>query len=148
MCCSYERRGCDVSIETALFEIVTSRLAADVGDRLYPRRLPQGVGGRSPVLPAIVYHRIDSPEVGTHDDEPGRGTLIHARFQFDVWGRTADEAADVGRRLRNAIRGVRGRFGDTSIDALGPVGEYDGEDEVPGRWRRIVDAEAWFREDG
>jgi hypothetical protein len=75
-----------MEIEEALVTEFSTRpaITALVGDRIYPQKLPQADVADDavpppPFLPALVYRRIDTPRVTTHDQGAG-DELVHPRF--------------------------------------------------------------------
>lgn len=96
-----------------------AKLADLVADRIYPGRLGQFSDqavpheedvqpGREIELPAIVYYRVSTDPLHTHD---GLSSLRRPRVSFACWGRHDDEAEDVGDALIAALAGFKGLMG-------------------------------------
>lgn len=58
-------------------------VAALVGSRIYPLKLPQ-----APALPAITYQKVSGPRVISLSGYSG---LSHPRLQIDCWAATYDQ---------------------------------------------------------
>lgn len=113
-------------------------LTGEVGDRIYPRRLPRDV-----TFPAIVYSRVSTARGATHDGPDG---LPMPRFQFDIWGKDPDSVDAAAEQLRLAIDGYRGAMGDVTVGSALVVGDVDGDDPETGLYRRIVDVQVQHEE--
>lgn len=103
-----------------------------VGDRVYPRRLPQEA-----TLPAVVYRLIGTTDRGL--SQSGSDGLADARFQFDVWADDPDEADAIAAELVAAFHGFRGFMGDTVVGAARVANDIDDDEPMTGLYRRIVD---------
>lgn len=116
-----------MSLETALrtYVLADAAIAAAMGARMYPRRLPQG-----PVLPALVYQRIDTRRL---HDFAGPDGLPRARVQIAAWAANVQGATDAAALLRARLDGYRGAWGDVAIGACLCVGERDLDDPETGR---------------
>lgn len=112
-------------IEKALVSLLIndSGVSALVGKRVYPMRLKQGT-----LLPAIVYQRISTPRVLTHD-QTYQG-LAEPRFQFAVYAETFEEMEACVRAIRVLFQGYKGvvSLGEDSIriDGILTAGEITG----------------------
>lgn len=73
-------------------------LSALVGNRIYPKNLPQDA-----VRPAIVYQLI-AQETPQPQQVVGATDLIRARYQFDCWADTFRAARNVRDQLRLALK--------------------------------------------
>lgn len=76
----------------------TSAVTNLVSTRIYPMRLPQ-----SGSLPAIVYQRISTNEIVTHD---GASNLAEARLQVTAWATTYISAIAIATAIRNTLQGA------------------------------------------
>lgn len=123
-----------MSISTALVAKITGYAAFNTaaGSRLYPDTIPQ-----TPTLPSVSFFRVDTPRVASHD---GDDTLVHPRYQFDIYAGTYLETETVAAALRGALA--------ASGSAVRVVNEFDDPGEVNdmGRYRRVVDAIVWSNE--
>lgn len=130
-----------MSLETALraYVLADVAIAAAVGVRMYPRRLPQG-----PVLPALVYQRIDTRRLHDFDGPDG---LPRARVQIAAWAANVQGATDAAALLRERLDGYRGAWGDVTIGACLCVAERDLDDPETGRSAVVQDYMIQYRED-
>ena len=78
-------------------------IAAVVGARVYPLKMPQGQTGTS-----IVYSRISNS--GDHHME-GPSGLSSPRMQIDCWSTNPDTAASLADLVKERIDGFRGEIG-------------------------------------
>ncbi len=80
------------------------QIAALVGTRIYPLRMPQ-----KQVLPSIVLTRI----VGGRDAHlRGSGSLAHPLYQVDCWAATHAAALALGKLCRLRLAGYQGTWTD------------------------------------
>lgn len=107
-------------------------LATLVNDRIYPAYRHQEAS-----LPAIVYQRISTARLLTHDQKPE--DLSTPRFQFTIMATTYLEALTVKEALHNALTGKKGVIGGVRIDSALPALEQDGYDTNAGEYSLIVD---------
>jgi hypothetical protein len=116
-----------MSLETALRSYVLAdvAIAAAVGVRMYPRRLPQG-----PTLPALVYQRVDTRRLHDFDGPDG---LPRARVQIAAWASNVAGAWELANAVRARLDGYRGAWGDVTIGSCLCVGERDIDDPETGR---------------
>lgn len=75
-------------------------IAAIVGTRVYPSRMPQGE-----VRTSIVYTRVS--EVGDHHLS-GPSGLTRTRVQIDSWAQTIDAAVALADAVKECLDGFRG----------------------------------------
>ena len=116
-----------MSLETAMraYVLADAAIAAVVGQRMYPRRLPQG-----PTLPALVYQRIDTRR---EHDMDGPDGLPRPRVQVTAWAASVQTATDLAAAVRERLDGFRGAWGDVMIGSCLCVGERDLDDPETGR---------------
>jgi hypothetical protein len=113
-----------VSIRGAIFGRLSAwpALVDLVGSRVWPNVLPE-----DPDFPAVVYQRISTARVHTHDSAGGLATT---RIQFTCYGTSGDQAEEVADQVRAALDGLRGTFSGTRIDAALSQNELSGLDPV------------------
>lgn len=87
------------------------QIAALVGTRIYPLRLPQ-----KPTLPAIVLQRISGVRFGAHLRGPA--AIGRPRFQVDSWAQTYDAATSLGTLVRRRLEGYTGAWTDGGSPAV------------------------------
>jgi hypothetical protein len=101
-----------VDVRFGLVELLTSNASinAIVAGRVYPVKMKQGETRDS-----IVYNRITEFETYKMDGPSG---LVSARYQFDVWSRSADSATLLSNLVKEQFGGYRGRvaFDPPSLD--------------------------------
>ena len=116
-----------MSLETALrtFVLADAAVTSLAGTRMYPRKLPQ-----TPVLPAIVYQRIDTRRM---HDMAGPDGLPRPRFQVTCWASNVGDAVTLAAAVRGRLDGYRGAWGDVTVGSCLCVGESDADDPETGR---------------
>lgn len=129
-----------MSLETALrtYVLADAAVAAAVGARMYPRRLPQG-----PTLPALAYQRIDTRRLHDLDGPDG---LPRARVQIAAWAANVQAATDAAAAVRERLDGFKGAWGDVQIGACLCVAERDLDDPETGRSAVVQDYMIQWRE--
>lgn len=121
-----------MTIDAALNQLlIASPAFAAVGDRVYPKKLPE-----NPVYPAIVYHRISTVREHSHE---GSSNLAAVRIQFDIYARTYVAARDAAEGLRSVLDGFRGVVDGVDINGAFNEDEDDGYDDDMQVY--------WFRQD-
>lgn len=90
----------DLDVGLRLFLLQHPGVTAEVGDRIYPQPLPQGVE-----LPALTY--TDVSNVGSLS-MTGPDCMTRQRYQIDHWAATRAEARRVERVTRQALNGAHG----------------------------------------
>jgi len=108
-------------------------LAALVGERIYPVRLPQ-----TPTLPAVTYQRISGTTRYSHDGDSG---LYSARWQFSCWAEHYMEAVAVGAQVKGAVHTWRNAHGQPAF----VENEVDDYEPATGVYHVMVDATIWWR---
>lgn len=90
-----------MSAESTLYAALSTHagITAIVGDRVYPRLLPQGKP-----LPGIVFLRLDTEYITTIHGGPARG----ARIPMEIWGiaETSTAAEQLGDAIEAALGAV------------------------------------------
>lgn len=121
-----------VDLRNAL--VLDATVAASVGTRVYPGRLPQGA-----TMPAITYNRISTVRDASHS---GAG-LAWARFQLDCWAETYGAADTLATAVIALFHAKRGRMAGqaTLVD-----NDVDDKDPDANLYRRIVDVLIYFEE--
>lgn len=94
-----------MTIEEALYSYITTQLAARIGTRCYPLRLPENV-----TYDAITYQRISTQRVQSQDGGSG---LVFARFQFSAFSKTFASAETTMAALVAALEG----YTDVTIES-------------------------------
>jgi hypothetical protein len=120
-------------------------LLPSVGDRVYPRRLPQDA-----VLPAVCFQVI--PAVGplkVHSDAHESTVVskyMNVRMQWDVWANTYNEMEAVAQELRQTLSAFQGYWGDLYIGSIHTDLDFDSYDQEIDRYRRIIDCMVQYNE--
>ena len=84
--------------------LADASIAALVGARIYPLRLPQKA-----VMPSIVIQRVSGVRFG---HLRGGGSLARPRYQVDCWAATHDAATALGTLCRQRLDGYTGEWAD------------------------------------
>lgn len=116
-----------MSLETELrtYTLAGAAVAALAGTRMHARRLPQ-----TPVLPALVYLRVDTRRL---HDMAGPDGLPRPRMQVTSWADTPAGATDLAAAVRQRLDGYEGAWGSLTISSCLCVGERDVDDPDAGR---------------
>lgn len=111
-------------------------LAALVGSRVYPVRLPQ-----APTLPAVTYQRASTRFVGSHGGTDGLGVV---RYQLTAFADTYEEASAVAEAVRLAIEGWSDPSGGVDrVQAAIPTNQVDLIDPETDRYMIPLDVMIW-----
>ena len=99
-------------IEQGLFTLISSdpTISGMIGTRVYPILLPE-----SPTLPAITYQVTR----GNGDPTFETSGLIKLYMQFDCWGKTYSDAAQLRKALVKLLNGYQGVLSDGTDLQLG-----------------------------
>lgn len=102
----------DVLAAVRAFVLADPAIAAKIGGRLWPIKLPQ-----HPTLPAMTIQRISGVRFATLRGQAG---LARPRYQFDVWvregtGSAAAECQLIGRLLLARLEGTNVELEDASV---------------------------------
>lgn len=87
--------------------LASGAIAAIVGTRVYPLRLPA-----KPTLPAIVVTRISGVRA-THLH--GQASLARPRIQVDCWAQKSDDASALGALCRQQLDSYSGQYADVTV---------------------------------
>lgn len=130
-------------IEQALYVKVTgtAAIAALIGLRLYPGRIPQ-----ESALPAILYFKATGDRVHSLAGPSG---LADPTFQFDIYASGSGGykvCKNVARELRLALDGYRGSVSGVNIQGIILDSEQDMYEEEPELFRVSMDFRVWHQE--
>lgn len=125
-----------LALETALFDYLSGDggVAALVGDRIYPMRLPEGAH-----IPAISWHRVDANRTYTFDPFEETDAWVQARVQFNCWAYTPEESMTIGEAVLMALSGFDGDMSGQLIGSSFAVNEFDTYEGTTKFHRRILD---------
>ncbi len=116
----------------------TAAVAALIGTRIYPGRLPQDV-----TFPAVSYQRITGGEENTHS---GAGPA-RALVQIDCWSDdTYGEALSVAEAVRAALSSHRGPMGSARDVTARISNQMDLPEPEPALWRRMIEVALIYEE--
>lgn len=101
------------------------------GNRIYPRRLPQGV-----VLPAVVYSKVST---GIGYVSTGQSSLQTPRYQLDCWGASYISAKALAEELKTLLSGYAGPMGSRTVTAVFIEDERDDDDPDTARYWTSLD---------
>jgi len=93
----------DIRPALRAFLLADAGIAAIVGTRVYPIKIPQGVK-----VASIVYFRVSGPGDYSMDGPSG---LARHRLQLDSWAPTADAATALANLVKDRIDGYSGVMG-------------------------------------
>ena len=129
-----------MTIKDEIFTRLTghSGLSALIDKRVFPGKLPQKY-----TLPAIVYQKITSPHLYSHDGEAG---LAFPRFQVSCMADDPDEAEDVAIQVQAALSGYSDKELTTPVEAsflLNELEDYEPDTKI---YRVIMDFRIWHGE--
>lgn len=127
-------------LSEVIFTYLSDELSGVVNTRIYPGKLPEDV-----TYPAIAWHKIDARRDRSYEPFEEFEAFVFVRVQFDCWGRSYDEAADVGNALLGALSGYGGLMAGTLITAH-PINELEDHDSLVKKYRRILDFEVTYQE--
>lgn len=85
--------------------------------RIYHEIMPPNPG-----YPAIVYARVSVERFLTL---AGPNSLTNVRLALDIWGNTASEMKTVAQAVRDALDGLQGSIGGTTIQSCHYESEAD-----------------------
>lgn len=126
------------------FLLADAAIAAVIGTRMYPGKLPQGM-----VLASIVYTLASDPGDYHHEGPSG---LAHPRYQVDAWAPTLDAATSLANLIKSRLDGYSGAMGSGAAlvnvqgvfrDASGGGEEFDDSAKL---WRNRRDYLIWNEE--
>jgi len=94
----------DIRPALRAFLLADGFIAATVGTRVYPDRLPAG----PPAGPSIVYNMISEVSQITNS---GPDWFVAARYQIDAWASSGDAAHSLSLLIKERLDGFRGTMG-------------------------------------
>lgn len=100
----------DIRAGLRTFLQADAAVAALVGTRVYPVKLPQGVKDAS-----LVYNEI-SGQSDHHMEGPSG--LVTVRMQIAAWAQSADAAHALFLAVKEAIDGYRGMMGSVEVQGV------------------------------
>jgi hypothetical protein len=108
-----------VTIEEALVHklTTTSTITTLIGTRIYPLVFPAGA-----TMPCLVYQRISTPRIHTHEGASG---LAQPRFQLTCWSATYGGAKALANAVREALDGFKGSIQGVQVGATFIQNELD-----------------------
>lgn len=133
-----------MTIEAAVIQHLLAHpgVAALVGDRIYPMRLPQ-----RPTYPALTCQKVSGPRVTAKDGPAG---LAQARMQVSCWAKSYPDAKAVAEQVRRALAGfsgVMGGAGGVKVEMTQLENEVDMYEPETGIYHVPVDFVIWHREE-
>jgi len=90
----------DIKAALYAFLAADAGVIAQVADRIFPMRAPEGA-----TLPLLVYHKVSDPSIHTKD---GDMALSHPRFQITAWGSKYGDAEAAIKAVRLALQAYAG----------------------------------------
>ena len=95
-------------------------------------------------LPEILITRTQTTR---QDKFCGQDPLVNADMQIDVYGIGAQEAMDLARQVKFALRNFSGTMGDTPVQKVFLSNEFPVFDPDPGTIRITQTYNFWYSED-
>lgn len=136
----------DVRVGLRAYLLADAAIAAIVGTRIHPVKLPQGQ-----TQPSIVYSRVS----GLGDNHMhGPSGLSRPRIQIDCWAQSVDTAASLANLVKERIDGFRGSmlWGENSpeeaivIQGIFFESEREDYDSESALYRMSRDYLCWYEE--
>lgn len=118
------------SISEAVFSFLSGQGA--VGNRVYPRRVPDGVA-----LPALAFQRI-----GTDREhiQQGQSSYRAARFQLGVVARHDSDLDTASKSLTSSLEGAKGTWAGVPIHGVHVDNDFDApEPNDSDLYRRVIE---------
>ena len=135
------------TLEDALLSYLSgyAGLTTLISTRVYNTNKPQTV-----TYPCLVFQRVNTPRMHTHDDSGATGTLASPRFRMDAWADREDTAKKITDQVRAALHGKTGSIGTSPNNVTIRAGLVEDEiiefDEVVNRWRSRSEIIIWQQE--
>lgn len=92
-------------------------VSALIGDRIYPRQLPQGV-----IYPCIRFLRDDD---GGFKDFDGQGGTLMTELQIDCIADTLTQAEAIAAEVSGAMKNYTGAMGGRTVQRVSLESEFD-----------------------
>lgn len=121
----------DIRVGLRTFLLADASVAALVGTRIYPVKLPQGMNGSS-----IVFNEISGQ--GDHHNE-GPSGLVRVRMQIGAWSTMADGAHALFLAVKEAIDGYQGMMGSVYVQGVFIDSWRDIDDTVANLRGKVAD---------
>lgn len=131
-------------IDEAIYEYVTGvgAVAALIGDRFYPVRLPDKDEDDDPLtLPACRFFLVSSTPQYSHD---GDSNLTENGIQIDVYAASYSEAEQTADALQTALSGIPFTVDDVQISSCFKRNRQQSFEDALQRWRAILDFDLKF----
>lgn len=113
--------------EEGLF-IFLSTARTSAGNRVYPRKLPQGA-----ILPALAYFKVSG---GISYTSSGESSLKTPRYQLNCWGDTYLAARTLAEEVKALLSAYKGAMGNETVTAAFIEDEQD--DDSPETEKELV----------
>lgn len=115
------------TIEQAIYNILanTAGISALVGTRIYQVKMPDNV-----TFPAISYQTSYGSQI---ESFTGFSGLKNPVISIDSWASSAGVAKDLAEKIRVALHGYSGTYGDITIDNVlewSFIEMYDSDTEI------------------
>lgn len=125
--------------------IVDSDVAALIGDRIFPQRIPQHVFGATRVMPCAVYQLAGNARQALFCGTDG---LAGGAYQIDIYAPILDDVALIADAIRRRMVDYSGPMGTALVSKVLIDNEFDlPPDPDPGLFRRTQLYSIWFLED-
>lgn len=119
-------------------------VAALVGRRIYPGKIPQHHFDGSKVLPGVVTRIIDESRQATHCATDG---LVETLVQIDSYAPVRDDVPPLADAIRRAMVDYSGRMGDLRVSKVLLTSAFDALEPDPGLYGKSQTYSVWHTED-
>ena len=111
---------------TPNFEVdLTTWLAANVAEAVYPVHIPQQTDSTTSVLPCCTYKRLGSDRLKMLARPSGK---VKARIEIETYSLLYDDIASMTLTLVQTLHGYRGMMGNTKVSLAFLEDDFDGDD--------------------
>ena len=97
-----------LATDLVAYILADAGIAAEIGDKIYPRRAPKSASGKY-----AVYNRVSA--INGHELIGKALDCTGAIYQFDFWADEPGDVEAVAEAFRAAFDGLRGLVGSTEI---------------------------------
>lgn len=119
-------------------------IAALIGDRIYPGRIPQQHPNDRQVIPCAVFQLAGAEyqHLFCQTDD-----LTGGNYQVDIYTRERDNVPAIASAIRQRLKDYSGLIGDSRVSRVQLQNQFDGLDPDPGLYRRTQLYTIWYAED-
>lgn len=119
-------------------------VAAIVGRRIFPGKIPQHHFDGAKTMPAIVTRIIDEGRQAMHCGTDG---LVECVLQVDCYAPVRDDVPPLADAIRRAMVDYSGRMGDLLVSKVLLTSAFDALEPDPGLYGKSQTYSVWHSED-